>query len=132
MANPRNKEKRSSTLGDMDIHIQFTATGTNATQTITRGKEYVSSIVTSGTGVITVTLKETWNYYLNHIGTVKQASYATAGASQIEITADNSATAATKTMVFVVTQGSGAAVALAANDVVRLTLIMAYVKDAPI
>ena len=127
MANPQNHDIRSNRLGDMVTHMSFTATGTNAAQTLTTGKTIVLSATTSGTGVLTVVLKERWNTFANHIGKVQQASYAAGGAVNIELT-DQSATATTATLVFQITQSTGAAVALASGDIVRISLFMSYVK----
>lgn len=128
MANPYNFEIRSSRLGDMVSHVQYTATGSSAAQTLTKGKSIVTSATTSGTGVLTLVLKEAWNEFENFIGTVQQASYANTGACNVVLTANNSGTAATRTLVFQLTNAAGTATSAAANDIVRITLFMNYVK----
>ncbi len=128
MANPINHQIRSNRLGDMVTHVEYVATGTSAAQTLTKGKTIVTSATTSGTGVVTLVLKEAWNAFENFVGTVQQASYANTGACNVELTANNSGTAATRTLVFLLTNGAGTAVNAASGDIVRISLFMNYVK----
>ena len=107
--------------------MSFVASGTNAAQTLVTGKTIVKSATTSGTGVLTVVLKERWNSFANFIGKVIQASYAAGGACNIELTSQQ-ATGTTMTLVLPITQSTGAAVALASGDTVMISLFMSYVK----
>ncbi len=127
MASPSNHDIRSNRLGDMVTHLSYVATGTSAAQTLVTGKTIVKSATTSGTGVLTVVLKERWNSFANFIGSVQQASYANTGACNIELTAQN-ATGTTMTLTFLLTNGAGTAVNAASGDTVRLSLFMSYVK----
>lgn len=127
MANPSNFDFRGSCLGDMLVQVSYTATGTSAAQTLTEGKSFVTSATTSGTGVVTVVLKERWNKFRNFIPSIQQASYSAAGACNIELTAQN-ATGTTKTLTFLLTNGAGAAVNAASGDIIRLSLILGYIK----
>lgn len=129
MANPTNYQIRSSRLGDQVTYLQYAATGTSAAQTLTKGKSFATSATTSGTGVLTVVLKEAWNDFENFIGTVQQATYSSSGACNVELTANNSGVGATRTLVFLLTNGAGAAVNAASGDIVRITLFMNYVKS---
>ncbi len=127
MANPTNFDLRGSCLGDMFVQMSYTATGTSAAQTLTEGKGFITSATTSGTGVLTVVLKERWAKYRNFIHTVQQASYSASGACNIVLTAQ-AATGTTKTLTFLLTNSAGAAVNAASGDIVRITLLMGYVK----
>ena len=81
------------------------------------GGGLVASVVHGGTGVYTVTLNDAWADSLDlHGYAIQAAAFSATGVCDVQVTADNSATAATKTIVILCTNAAGAAVEPAVND----------------
>lgn len=87
------------------------------------GGGLVSAIARTGTGAYTITLADAWVDTLDLHGYVIQAAaFSAAGVCDVQIVADNSATAGTQTILVLCTNAAGAAVDPAVNDQVVIAM----------
>lgn len=81
----------------------------------------VDTVVHGGVGVYTITLNDSWVDLVKWVLNCKQAAaFSAAGVCDVQVTADNSAVDATRTIVILCTNAAGAAVEPAVNDVISL------------
>jgi hypothetical protein len=132
MGSPQYYADRTSTVsGEVMVYLKWISqaagalpaaglfTGANWKQT---GGGQVTNVVHGATGVYTVTLKDAWTDSLDlHGYCIQAAAFSAAGVCDVQVTADNSGTAGTQTIVILCTNAAGAAVEPAVNDQIVLS-----------
>jgi hypothetical protein len=121
----------SAASGEVSVYLKWVSqaagalpaaglfTGSSWKQT---GGGQVTNVVHGGTGVYTVTLKDAWSDSLALTGyCIQAAAFSAAGVCDVQVTADNSATAGTQTILVLCTNAAGAAVEPAVNDQIVLS-----------
>lgn len=112
----------------VDFTLRFTAAAAGAVPAawtkgggsgVTGGP--VASVTKGANGAYDVVLTEIWADYISIKGFVVQASYAAAGACQVQVTGVN---LATKTINLTVTNAAGASTALTSGDVITVNFSM--------
>lgn len=131
MGSPAYYPDYSSTVsGEVSVYLKWVsqaagalpAAGFGGTGWKQNGGGRVSGVVHGGVGVFTVTLTEAWVDSLALTGyCIQAAAFSAAGVCDVQVTADNSATAGTQTIVVLCTNAAGAAVEPAVNDQIVLS-----------
>lgn len=83
--------------------------------------DQVSNVALSGTGVLTVTLRDQWEHYIGKTADIVQSSYSASGACGLKTTTVNSGNS-TQNLVFTFVTAAGAAVNPASGDIVILVI----------
>lgn len=110
--------------------LQWTSGTTGAVATINRQAGFglvapaTAAVVQTGTGLFTLQFEQPWSLpYLAFDYSIKQASYAAAGACVVQVLTDN-LMATTGVMTIEITNAAGAAVNPTTGDIVRLNITM--------
>lgn len=119
-------DRYATVPGINDLIIKYTCGTSGAVPTYPGSltlapTDQVSNIALSGTGVLTVTLRDQWEFFIDHSCVIMQASYSASGACSLKLTTDNSGNS-TQNLIFTFLTAAGAAVNPATSDVVNLTI----------
>ncbi len=123
-----NHDVKSSRLGDMRVHVKFTATTAGAVVTPLTYAPYIKSIVKGTTGFV-ITFKSSWANFLSFTGNIVPVAYSAARACNIQLATDAISDKTTPALTFLVVDGlGGTAIDLTTGDTVYMTLNLSYKK----
>ena len=128
MANPSPHKYEGNHLGGFRLWIEFVPSSTSTVFTITRGKEYIKSIVLSATGTYVITFKESWNKFLDMNIKVKQATYNATHAREFDPAVNAVSNTTTPALTVLALNSAGAATTLTDGDTVAGYIDFGYVK----
>lgn len=110
-----------------DIWLMFTAGTSGAIPTTLDYAEFISSVVLSGTGIITVNLQDVYIDALEIDGSVEQASLSASTASRVTpAAATDVGDATTPKVVVQLLKADGTAANMAIGDVFRLHIALVH------
>jgi len=131
MANPAPySDTTNQASGLVWMPVKFTAGASGALPALSAFAQHnglAAAAKPSGTGIYTLTLEEPYLDLVDFSAKIKQASYSSSGACNVEITAD-ATSGQTRLLTLLVTTSAGAAVNLASGDVVILMLCLQYMN----
>lgn len=108
----------------VNLYLHWTSGSSGAVGTVSRKNGFKATPVVHGsTGVYTISLAEPWAAgMLEFKGRVRQATYSSSGACQVQLTADAVTNLTTPTITILVTNAAGAAVDPTTNDFIAIKL----------
>ncbi len=127
--NPEGYHGLDGTLGTLRVPVKFSVTTAGAVNVVSRGSEYITSIVKGTTGFV-VTFREPFVDFVGHNLEIIPAAYSAARACNIHVAALDVTNQTTPTITFLVVDGlGGTAIDLTTGDLVYGEIDIKFVSD---
>ncbi len=127
--NPEGYHGLDGTLGTLRIPVKFSVTTAGAVNVVSRGGEYIASIVKGTTGFV-VTFLEPCVDFIGHNLVIIPSSYSAARAVNILVAAVDVTNQTTPTITFKTVDGLGAtAIDMTTGDVIYGEIVVKFTSD---
>lgn len=123
--NPQGYHGLDGSLGLLRIPVKFSVTTSGAVDVVSRGKQYIASIVKGTTGFV-VTFLEPCVDFIGHDLNILPASYSKTRAVDVRLAAVDIANATTPTVTFLTVDGDGDAIDMTTGDVIYGEIVVKF------